>query len=133
MFLHSDDIHYKNPSVAYATSPIIAGEYTFCGPLLFNDKPIKKWDMGIFQDDDGSGYLVTHSGNLYKLADDYKSVSTQIVSDMTEGCEASAIFKHKGLYYWLGSDLTGWERNDNYYFTATSLKGPWEKRGRFAP
>ncbi|MFV0336756.1 MAG: hypothetical protein ACK5LK_00735, partial [Chthoniobacterales bacterium] len=33
---------------------IIAGEYTFCGPLLFNDKPIKKWDMGIFQDDDGN-------------------------------------------------------------------------------
>jgi hypothetical protein len=33
----------------------------------------------------------------------------------------------------MGADLTGWERNDNYYFTAASLKGPWIKRGFFAP
>ena len=35
--------------------------------------------------------------------------------------------------FFLGFDFTGWERNDNYYFTATSLKDPWIKQGFFAP
>jgi hypothetical protein len=89
--------------------------------------------MGVFQDDDGSGYLITHSGYLYKLSDDYKSIVEKVVDHMTGGCESPAIFKKDGTYYWLGSGLTGWERNDNYYFTATSLEGPWIKRGHFAP
>lgn len=133
MFLHTDNSAYKDQAVGYATSPTINGTYAFRGPLLFDGKPIKKWDMGVFQDDDGTGYLITHSGNLYALADDYKSVTRQIVKDMTPACEAPVIFKRDGLYYWLGSGLTGWERNDNYYFTAKSLEGPWESRGVFAP
>lgn len=133
LYFHSDDARYKDQAVAYATSPTIDGEYTFHGPLLFDGKPVKKWDMSVFQDDDGAGYLVTHSGNLYRLADDYKSVVAQVVSGMTAHCEAPAIFKRDGLYYWLGSGLSAWERNDNYYFTAPALAGPWEKRGLFAP
>ncbi len=133
LFFHSDDARYKDPAVAYATSPTIDGEYTFRGPLLFDGQPIKKWDMSVFQDDDGAGYLVTHSGNLFKLARDYKSVVTQVVRDMTKGHESPAIFKRHGLYYWLGSGLTAWERNDNDYYTATSLAGPWTHRGHFAP
>ncbi len=133
LFFHSDDARYKDQAVAYATSPTIDGEYTFCGPLLFEGKPIRKWDMSVFQDDDGSGYLVTHSGNLYRLASDYKSVVAQVVSGMTAHCEAPAIFKREGLYYWIGSGLTAWERNDNEYFTATALAGPWIKRGIIAP
>lgn len=133
MYMHTDNSAYKDQAVGYATSPTINGTYTFRGPLLLDGKPVKKWDMSVFQDDDGAGYLVTHSGNLYRLADDYKSLTTQIVRDMTPGCESPAIFKRDGLYYWLGSGLTAWERNDNYYFTATSLAGPWEKQGIFAP
>ncbi|MEO5716383.1 MAG: family 43 glycosylhydrolase [Luteolibacter sp.] len=133
MYMHTDDINYKDPAVGYATSSTINGTYTFRGPLLNDGKPVKKWDMGVFQDDDGTGYLITHSGSLYKLADDYKSVTQQVVKDMTHGCEAPAIFKRNGFYYWLGSDLTSWERNDNHYFTAKSLTGPWEKQGIFAP
>lgn len=133
MFMHTDDINYKDPAVGYATSPTINGTYTFHGPLLHGGKPIKMWDMGVFQDDDDTGYLITHAGSLYQLADDYKIVTEQVVRDMTHGCEAPAIFKRNGLYYWLGSDLTSWERNDNYYFTARALTGPWEKQGIFAP
>ena len=133
MFMHSDDINYKDPAVGYATSPTINGTYTFHGPLLHGGKPVKKWDMGVFQDDDGTGYLITHSGSLYQLADDYQSVVKQVVKDMTHGSEAPAIFKRDGLYYWLGSDLSSWERNDNFYFTSKSLTGPWEKQGIFAP
>ena len=133
MYMHTDDARYRDPAVGYATSPSITGPYIFRGPLLFNGAAVKKWDMGVFQDDDGSGYLITHSGNLYALADDYKSVTRQVVKDMTPGCESPAIFKRDGLYYWLGSGLTAWERNDNYYFIAASLAGPWERQGVFAP
>ncbi len=133
MFMHTDDSRYKDPAVGYATSPTIDGEYTFQGILEFDGQRVRKWDMGVFQDDDGTGYLITHSGNLFELSPDYRSVARQIVKDMTPACESPTIFKHDGLYYWLGSGLTAWERNDNYYFTAPSLAGPWESRGSFAP
>ena len=133
MYLHTDNMQYRDQAVGYATSKTINGLYTFRGSLLFNNEPIKKWDMGVFQDSNGKGYLITHSGNLYELSDDYKSVVRQVAKDMTRGCESPAIFKKDSLYYWIGSGLTGWERNDNYYFTAPSLEGPWTSRGIFAP
>lgn len=37
------------------------------------------------------------------------------------------------MYYLLTSNLTSWERNDNYYFTASSIEGPWKKQGYFCP
>lgn len=133
MFMHTDDSGYRDPSVGHATSDTIDGEYTFRGTLNYDGHRIKKWDMGVFQDDDGTGYLITHSGNLYRLTDDYKSVAATVVENMTGGCESPAIFKRDGTYYWLGSGLTAWQRNDNYYFTAKELKGPWTRQGHFAP
>lgn len=133
MYMHTDDIRYKDPRVGYATSNNINGPYTFRGAILYDGKPIRKWDMGVFQDDDGKGYIITHSGNLYQLANDYKSVTKQVVKGMTGKCESPAIFKKDGVYFWLGSDLTSWERNDNYYFTATNLAGPWSTKKYFAP
>lgn len=133
MFMHTDNLRYKEPCVGYATCDKIDGEYTFQGALLFEGKPIKKWDIGVFQDTDDKGYLITHSGNLYQLSDDYKSITKQVVKDMTSKCESPVIFKRKGIYFWIGSGLSGWERNDNYYFTATSLEGPWTSHGNVAP
>jgi len=133
MLMHSDTLTYKDQCVAYATAKNIAGPYTFCGPLLFKGKPVRKWDMGTFQDADGSGYLITHGGLLYKLSDDYKSIAEQVADNNWRGAEAPTIFKKNGVYFWLASDLTSWEKNDNFYYTATSLKGPWTARGNFAP
>ncbi|MBK6935957.1 MAG: family 43 glycosylhydrolase [Chitinophagaceae bacterium] len=133
MYMHADTLGYTSQYVGFATAKKITGPYTFRGPLLFNGKPIRKWDMGTFQDKDGSGYVLLHGGDIYKLNADYKSISEQISMAFEKGFESPAIFKKDSLYYFLGSDLTGWERNDNYYFTATSLKGPWTKRGFFAP
>ncbi|MGG9963065.1 family 43 glycosylhydrolase [Ferruginibacter sp. SUN106] len=133
MYMHADTLGYKDQFTGYAVAKNITGPYTFKGPLLFNGNPIKKWDMGTFQDKDGSGYVLLHGGDIYKLNDDYKSISEQVNKAFEKGFESPAIFKKDSLYYFLGADLTGWERNDNYYFTATSLKGPWTKRGFFAP
>lgn len=133
MYMHVDTLGYTDQFVGYATSKKISGPYTFHGPLVFNGKPIKKWDMGTFQDTDGKGYVLLHGGDIYRLSDDYKSISEQINKAFERGFESPAMFRKDSLYYFLGSDLTGWERNDNYYFTAPSLKGPWKKRGFFAP
>lgn len=133
MYMHVDTLGYTDQFVGYATAKRITGPYHFQGPLLFNGKPIKKWDMGTFQDKDGTGYVLLHGGDIYKLNDDFKSISEQVNKAFERGFESPAIFRKDSLYYFLGSDLTGWERNDNYYFTAPSLKGPWTKRGFFAP
>jgi hypothetical protein len=131
--MHVDTLGYVDQFVGYATSNNITGPYTFHGPLLFNGKQIRKWDLGTYQDKDGSGYVLLHGGDIYKLSDDYKSINVQVHKAMERGFESPALFRKDSIYYFLGSGLTGWERNDNYYFTATSLTGPWTKRGFFAP
>lgn len=133
MYMHVDTLGNIDQYVGYATSKTITGPYTFHGPLLFHGKPIYKWDMGTFQDRDGSGYVLIHGGEIYKLNDDYKSIDEQVYKDLAIGFESPAIFRKDGIYYFLGSNLTSWERNDNYYFTASSLKGPWTRRGVFCP
>jgi len=133
MYMHVDTLGYNDQFVGYATAKLITGPYQFQGPLLFNGKPIRKWDMGTFQDTDGAGYVLIHGGEIYKLDDDYKGIREQVNPNMTSGFESPTLFKKGGIYYFLGSDLTSWERNDNQYFTANSLKGPWTNRGLFGP
>ena len=133
MFMHADTLTYKDQFVGYAVSKNITGPYQFKGPLLFNGKPIKKWDMGTFQDADGSGYVLIHGGEIYKLGDDYQSVVEQTNPNITSGFEAPTMLKKNGIYFFIGSNLSSWERNDNYYFTSNSIKGPWVSRGLIAP
>ena len=33
----------------------------------------------------------------------------------------------------LYSNLTSWEKNDNFYFTAPRIEGPWTQQGIFCP
>jgi hypothetical protein len=42
----NDTVGYVDRVTGYATSKNIKGPYIFHGPLLFNGKPIYKWDMG---------------------------------------------------------------------------------------
>ena len=132
MYMHTDDLKYTDPRVGYATSKTINGEYQFQGELLQHGKYIRKWDLGTFQDTDGKGYLLTHSGLIYELSADYKSINRLVVNQKLDG-ESPAICKNKGVYYWMFSHRTSWERNDNFYLTATSLEGPWTNKGLFAP
>ncbi|SES23965.1 family 43 glycosylhydrolase [Pedobacter rhizosphaerae] len=133
MFMHVDTLGYTDQFIGYATSSSITGPYQFRGPLLFNGQAIRKWDMGTFQDHDGSGYLLIHGGEIYKLSADYKSIVKKVNGNMTPGFESPAMLKKDNVYYFLGSDLTSWERNDNYYYTSNKLSGPWIKKGFFSP
>jgi hypothetical protein len=133
MFMHADASDYRGQFVGYATAKTITGPYIFHGALLFDGKPIRKWDMGTFQDKDGAGYVLLHGGDIYRLADDFRSASEHVNRPMAKGFESPTLFRKDETYYFLGSNLTGWERNDNYYYTASALKGPWRWRGLIAP
>lgn len=133
MYMHADNMGYKDPHVGYATCKTIAGDYEFKGPLLYGGKPIRRWDMGIFKDSDGTGYLLVHHGIIYRLSDDYCSAEVKVLNKLPNSGESPAMFKKDGIYYMLYSGLTSWEKNDNFYFTAPSIKGPWTRQGFFAP
>ena len=47
--------------------------------------------------------------------------------------EGGALVRYEGLYYLIGSGLTGWKPNPNKYATATSLAGPWTEFRDIAP
>ena len=106
MFMHADDMGYKDPYIGYATCKTIDGDFQLQG------KPVKRWDMGTFQDSDGRGYLLIHHGPVYRLSDDYRSVETEVAHVKGAG-ESPAMFKKDGIYYLLYSNLTSWEKNDN--------------------
>lgn len=133
MYMHSDAMDYKDPQIGYATCRTINGDYTLQGPLLYNGSPIRKWDMGTFQDTDGKGYLLIHHGIIYRLSDNYRYADAKVLNGLENSGESPAMFKKDGIYYLLGSGLTGWERNDNFYFTSTKIEGPWISKGYFAP
>jgi hypothetical protein len=47
--------------------------------------------------------------------------------------EGGAIVHYNGLYYAIGSALTGWSPNANKYATARYLEGPWSEFHDIAP
>lgn len=133
LLAHTDDMRYKDPQVGLAVAKEITGPYTFIGPLLYEGEPIRRWDMGTFQDHDGTGYLLMHHGDIYRLSADYRSAEAKVLSGLEGGGESPAMFHKDSLYYLFASNLTSWERNDNFYFTAPSIEGPWTKQGLFCP
>lgn len=132
MLMHTDDLNYKDPYIGIATCSTINGDYTLHGAITYRGAPVRKWDMGTFQDEDGTGYLLIHHGPIYRLSADYRSIEAQAAHVEGMG-ESPAMFKKNGVYFLLSSGLTSWERNDNFYFTAPSVKGPWTRRGLFGP
>lgn len=132
MLMHADNMDYKDPYIGVATCKTIAGDYELQGPLTYQGNPVKRWDMGTFQDTDGKGYLLIHHGPIYRLSDDYRSVEAE-VTNVKDAGESPAMFKKGGIYYMFYSNLTSWEKNDNFYFTAPRIEGPWTKQGLFCP
>lgn len=133
MLMHCDDLGYNDPYVGIAVSDGIDDPFRLQGPLLFNGQPIRKWDIGTFIDEDGTAYLLTHEGNIYRLADDYQSVVEEVATNIAPGGESPAMFHQGKYYYLLMSNKTSWERNDNYYLRATNIHGPWTNQGLFCP
>ncbi len=133
MYLHIDNSSYSEAKVGVATSSTPCGPYTYRGsfqPLGFQSR-----DLGLFQDTDGSAYLLSEDRanglRIDRLSADYLSVTSSVA--LVGDYEAPALVKANGRYYLFGSHLSGWGTNDNVYATATSLSGPWSAFTAFAP
>ncbi|MFF0079198.1 RICIN domain-containing protein [Streptomyces canus] len=137
MYLHIDSTDYSEAKVGVATSSTPCGPYTYRGSF----RPLGNLsrDLGLFQDTDGTAYLLSEDRNnglrIDRLSADYLSVDSAVAvlgSSGSGSVEAPAMVKINGLYYVFGSHLTGWSLNDNIYATATSLSGPWSAFRNFA-
>jgi hypothetical protein len=135
MYMHLDDASYKLARVAIATSKKVDGDYIYVKSFRPLDQESR--DIGQFIDDDGSAYLIfesrpTHGFFIAKLSDDFMSVEKEM-SFVNARLEGGAIVHFNGLYYALGSHLTGWKPNPNVYATSPSLAGPWTDVQNVAP
>lgn len=133
MLMHTDNLKYTDPCIGLATCNTIDGTFKFQGPLLFAGEPIRMWDMGTFVDEDGTAYLLLHEGDIYRLSDDYLTAEEKVAENIAPGGESPAMFRSGDYYFMMFSNKTSWERNDNYYFVANDLQGPWKKQGLFCP
>lgn len=133
MLMHTDDLNYNDPCIGVAVSDTIEGGYKWVGPLLYRGEKIRKWDMGTFTEEDGTVYLLTHEGYIYRLNPECTEAEELVARELAPGGESPAMCKFQGKYYLMFSNKTSWERNDNYYLTADDMKGPWTMRGLFCP
>lgn len=134
MYAHIDDGTYKFARVAVFTCDTVDGDYKF----LKSFRPLgrESRDIGQFIDDDGTAYLIfedrPNGFHIAKLSDNYLNVEKEmcLVKSHVEG---GALVHYQGLYYIIGSHLTGWDPNPNLYATAKSLEGPWSEFKDIAP
>jgi hypothetical protein len=134
MYVHIDDGRYQVASVAVLTSDTVDGDYHYL--KIFRPLGHESRDIGQFVDDDGAAYLIFEDRpfgfRIAKLSADYLNVEKEICL-VPEHMEGGAVVHYNGLYYVLGSALTGWNPNPNKYATARSLAGPWSEFKDIAP
>ena len=135
MYAHIDGRGgYKFASVAVFTCDTVDGNYQY----LKSFRPLdhESRDIGQFVDDDGAAYLIFEDRpfgfRIAKLSDDYLTVEKEICL-IPQHMEGGALVHYQGLYYVIGSALTGWNPNPNKYATAKSLAGPWSEFKDIAP
>ena len=134
MYFHLDNATYKVAKVGIAVSDKPDGNFTYV--KSFRPLGHESRDIGQFIDDDGTAYLVFEDRplgfHIAKLSDDYMNVEKEMCL-IPAHMEGGAIVHYKGLYYSIGSALTGWNANPNKYAVAKSLEGPWSEFKDIAP
>ena len=125
---------YKLARVGVATSDTVDGDYRY----LKSFRPLghESRDIGQFIDDDGTAYLIFEDRpfgfRIATLSADYLTVEKEVCL-IPLHLEGGAVVHYNGLYYAIGSALTGWSPNPNKYATAKSLAGPWSEFKDIAP
>ncbi len=134
MYFHID-VDYKLAQVGVAVCDNPAGEFKYVkrfSPLGYQSR-----DIGQFIDDDGSAYLIFEDRKAWgvrivRLSDDYMNVEKEIAL-IDAKLEGGGLVHYNGVYYMIGSKLTGWMPNANKYATAPTLAGPWTEFKDIAP
>ena len=125
---------YQFARVGVATCDRVDGDYSY----LKSFRPLghESRDIGQFIDDDGAAYLIFEDRpfgfRIAKLSADYLGLEKEVCL-VPAHLEGGAIVHYNGLYYAIGSELTGWDPNPNKYATAKSLAGPWSEFKDIAP
>ena len=125
---------YNLARVGVAVCDTVDGDYKY----LNSFRPLghESRDIGQFVDDDGAAYLIFEDRpfgfRIATLSDDYLKVEKQVCL-IPMHMEGGALVHYQGLYYAIGSALTGWAPNPNKYATAKSLEGPWSEFKDIAP
>ncbi|HEY5915654.1 MAG TPA: family 43 glycosylhydrolase [Verrucomicrobiae bacterium] len=133
MYMHID-LNYQLARVGVATCATVDGDYKY----LKSFRPLghESRDIGQFVDDDGTAYLIFEDRpfgfRIARLSDDYLNVEKEVCL-IAAHMEGGALVHYRGLYYAIGSALTGWDPNPNKYATATKLEGPWSEFKDIAP
>jgi hypothetical protein len=134
MYAHIDNGSYSFAGVAVFTCDTVDGDYKYV--KSFRPLGHESRDIGQFIDDDGSAYLISEDRpngfHIYKLSEDYLTVENDVCL-IREPLEGGALVHYHGLYYVVGSRMTGWNPNPNLYATAKSLAGPWSEFKDIAP
>lgn len=139
MYMHIDGWaesgSYGLARVGVATCDTVDGDYQYI--RSFRPLGLESRDIGQFIDDDGSPYLIFESRPtggfvIAALSEDCLDVERE-VSLIRAPLEGGAIVNYEGLYYVIGSSLTGWWPNSNKFATAERLGGPWSGFQDFAP
>jgi hypothetical protein len=134
MYFHLDDGRYRIAQVGIAVCDKPDGNFTYV--KRFRPLGHESRDIGQFIDDDGTAYLVFEDRKfgfrIARLSDDYMNVEKEMTL-VNAHMEGGAIVHYNGLYYSIGSALTGWNANPNKYATAPSLEGPWTEFQDIAP
>jgi hypothetical protein len=134
MYFHLDDKVYNVAQVGVAICDKPDGNFKYV--KRFRPLGHESRDIGQFIDDDGSAYLIfedrPYGFRIAKLSEDYMNVEKEMTL-VKAHMEGGAIVHYNGLYYAIGSELTGWMANPNKYATAQSLEGPWTEFKDIAP
>jgi hypothetical protein len=135
MYFHLDDSRYALARVGVAVSDTVDGDYQYV--KSFRPLGQESRDIGQFIDDDGTPYLIFEDRpakgfHIASLSADYLNVEKDVCL-IRAPLEGGAVVHYQGLYYALGSALTGWNPNPNKYATAKSLEGPWSEFQDIAP
>ena len=127
--------NYALARVGVALSDTVDGNYKFV--RTFRPLGKESRDIGQFVDDDGTAYLIfesrpTHGFYIAKLSGDYLDVAEE-TAFVRKPLEGGGLVHYDGLYYLLGSYMTGWDPNPNVYATSRRIEGPWTEFKDIAP
>ncbi len=133
LWAHIDSADYKYARAGVAVSDSPTGPFEYLGSVRPNDSMSR--DMTLFQDDDGTAYLIYSSEDnatthITRLSDDYLAPTHEFARAFPgEFREAPAVWKHEGKYFLVSSYCTGWAPNPARWATADAMLGEWKLMG----